>query len=91
MPFGIQFSKYIFQSTPPKREATPAIGGYIAYILRFQSTPPKREATIEIDKKFSGDEFQSTPPKREATHDFDNQHSRHRISIHTSQAGGDMG
>ncbi len=57
-----------FQSTPPAREATPAVDADPVNVT-FQSTPPAREATptnrLHDSKLWV---FQSTPPAREATH-----------------------
>ncbi len=80
---------YVFQSTPPMREATFITKPFIPNKVVFQSTPPMREATVTFPLLPKLIKFQSTPPMREATAlkqmDIDWQ----KISIHASHAGGD--
>ena len=80
--------KYMFQSTPPAREATYIY--VIAFLnVTFQSTPPAREATKSERLRRSELMFQSTPPAREATFcAFQSFHKIH-VSIHAPREGGD--
>ena len=60
------FLSWLFQSTPPSREATFRVSMFSIPRL-FQSTPPSREATTWHRSILSRCLFQSTPPSREAT------------------------
>ena len=60
--------EWLFQSTPPVREATEAVDLAFDLTYQFQSTPPVREATLwRLPLMKNTGLFQSTPPVREAT------------------------
>ena len=80
----------VFQSTPPRREATRFRPSISFVIIVFQSTPPRREATTASPTRTTNRSFQSTPPRREATPRLLLTEGEFRISIHASPKGGDL-
>ena len=81
---------WVFQSTPPSREAT-GLFCHQRGLVTFQSTPPSREATPHpTDRRTMGAvTFQSTPPSREATAMRGGGAMPIPVSIHAPLTGGD--
>jgi len=80
---------YLFQSTPPAREAT-GWGGSAEGLAVFQSTPPAREATIPpLDAALGGlvsIHASRTGGDVSTRWDYDTS----GVSIHASRTGGDL-
>ncbi len=79
----------VFQSTPPAREATPAICFPSHLLDRFNPRLPhgRRLPLVRLWLRVSM--FQSTPPAREATAVLPDPAHPHGVSIHASRTGGD--
>ncbi len=89
MSFSPSFYPFLFQSTPPAREATGPGPPWSRSRSDFNPRLPRGRRRILSKKGWRGIIFQSTPPAREATIHFIPKIPRLIISIHASREGGD--
>ena len=80
----------LFQSTPPKREATKAAGNSCSPYCRFQSTPPKREATRAVPFRHNCKPCFNPRLPNGRRQGYNVWGRRSDVSIHASQTGGDL-
>ncbi len=72
----------VFQSTPPRREVTPAVDALDRSVL-FQSTPPRREVTVcgEVARAGQVISIHTSPKGGDRKNEQNDPYSRHLAHV----------